>query len=147
MVRFPPPPQNRTIRFAPPLAAFQQPRLSRVKGRSSEANLLRLFLTLRVICVLQGFKVARLQSEFCTKDFLRATHFLTKHAPKFSPIFFCLCFVGQKNPGKFPPNFPLNFPNFPAKNQKKNSPTSFCRSAGRTRLFLETLRKDPLKQA
>ena len=27
--------------------------------------------------------------------------------------------MGQKNPGKFPPNFPLNFPNFPAKNQKK----------------------------
>ena len=25
----------------------------------------------------------------------------------------------------------LNFPNFPAKNQKKNSPTSFCRSEGR----------------
>ena len=38
--------------------------------------------------------------------------------------------MGQKNPAKFPPNFPPNFPNFHAKNQKQ-SPTSFCRSAGR----------------
>ena len=64
-------------------------------------------------------KVARLQSEFCTKDFFQATNFLTKNAPKFSPKFLSLCSVGQKNPAKFPPNFPLNFPNFPAKNQKK----------------------------
>ena len=65
-------------------------------------------------------RVARLQSEFCTKDFFRATNFLTKNAPKFSPIFLSLCSMGQKkNPGKFPPNFPLKFPNFPAKNQKK----------------------------
>ena len=75
--------------------------------------------------------MARLQSEFCTKDlFVRATNFLTKNAPNFSPNILSLCSVGQKNPGKFPPNFPLNFPNFPAKNQKK-SPASFCRSAGR----------------
>ena len=65
-------------------------------------------------------KVARLQSEFCTKDFFRATNFLSKNAPKFSPKFSSLCSVGQKKiPGKFPPNFPLNFPNFPAKNKKK----------------------------
>ena len=56
-------------------------------------------------------KVARLQREFCTKDFFRATNFLTKNAPKFSPKFLSLCSVGQKKPGKFPPNFPLNFPN------------------------------------
>ena len=46
----------------------------------------------------------------------------------FEPLF---C-GSEKIPGKFPPNFPLNSPNFPAKNQKKkNSQTSFCRSAGR----------------
>ena len=32
-------------------------------------------------------KVARLQSEFCTKVFFRATNFLTKNAPKISPNF------------------------------------------------------------
>ena len=37
-------------------------------------------------------KVARLQSEVCTKDFFRATNFLTKNAPKF----LSLCSVGQK---------------------------------------------------
>ena len=45
---------------------------------------------------LQSFKAARLQSEFCTKDFFRATNFLTKNAPKFSPTFLSLCSVGQK---------------------------------------------------
>ena len=67
-------------------------------------------------------KVARLQSEFCTKDFFRATNFLTKKLLRhFPPKFLSLCCsVGQKKiPGKFPPNFPLNFPNFPAKNQNK----------------------------
>ena len=44
----------------------------------------------------QFLKVARLQSEFCTKDFFRATNFLTKNAPKFSPKFLSLCSVGQK---------------------------------------------------
>ena len=41
-------------------------------------------------------KVARLQSDFCTKDFFRATDFLTKNAPKFSQKFLSLCSVGQK---------------------------------------------------
>ena len=44
----------------------------------------------------QLFKMARLQSEFCTKDFFRATIFLTKNAPKFSPKCLSLCSVGQK---------------------------------------------------
>ena len=56
---------------------------------------------------------------FARKIFFRATNFLTKNAPKNSPKCLSLCSVGQKNPGKIPPNFPLNFPNFPAKNQKK----------------------------
>ena len=47
-------------------------------------------------CTDRILKVARLQSEFCTKDFLRATNFLTKNAPKFSPKFLSLCSVGQK---------------------------------------------------
>ena len=82
----------------------------------------------------QCLKVARLQSEFCTKDFFRATNFLTKNAmlsENFPEMFDPLFCGSEKIPGKFPPNFPLNFRNFPAKNQKK-SPTSFCRSAGRT---------------
>ena len=74
----------------------------------------------RVLRRYRRVRVARLQSEFCTKDFFRATNFLTKNAPKFSPEIFERLFCGsEKNPGKFPPNFPLNFPNFPAKNQKK----------------------------
>ena len=44
----------------------------------------------------QFVKVARLQSEFCTKDFFRAANFLTKNAPKFSPKCLSLCSVGQK---------------------------------------------------
>ena len=45
------------------------------------------------------FKVAHLQSEFCTKDFFRATNFLTKNAPKFSPKFFEPLFCGsEKSP-------------------------------------------------
>ena len=64
-------------------------------------------------------KVARLQSEFCTKDFFRATNFVTKNAPKISPKLLSLCSVGSENPAKFPQNFPLKFPNFPPKNQKK----------------------------
>ena len=36
---------------------------------------------------LQFVKVAGLQSEFFTKDFFRATNFLTKNAPKFPPNF------------------------------------------------------------
>ena len=96
-------------------------------------------------------KVARLQSEFCTKDFFGATNFLTKNAPKFSPKFSSLCSVGQKKiPGKFPPNFPLNFPNFPAKNQKKNHPRAsagaqgefFCRPASNPAKFLPNFAQD-----
>ena len=49
-----------------------------------------------LIFVGKSFKVARLQSEFCTKDFFRATNFRTKNAPKFSLNFLSLCSVGQK---------------------------------------------------
>ena len=63
--------------------------------------------------------IRRVQSEACTKNYLRATKFLTKNAPKFSPK--CCAFVlwFRRNPTKFPP-----------KNQE-NSPTSFCRRARR----------------
>ena len=64
-------------------------------------------------------KVARLQSEFCTKDFFRATNFLTKNAPKFSPKFLSLCSVGQKNPQKIPSKFPTKFSKFPCEKSKK----------------------------
>ena len=59
-------------------------------------------------------KVARLQ-----KDFFRATNFLTKNAPKFSPKFLSLCSVGQKNPRKIPSKFPTKFSKFPCEKSKK----------------------------
>ena len=66
------------------------------------------------------FKVARLQSEFCTKDFFRATNFLTKNAPKLSPNFLSLCSVGQKkHPRKIPSKFPTKFSKFPCEKTKK----------------------------
>ena len=88
--------------------------------------------TMRKSLFLQEFlKVARLQSEFCTKDFFRATNFLTKNAPKISPKFLSLCSVGQK---KSPENsLQISHKIFQISLRKiqKNSPTSFCRSAGR----------------
>ena len=69
----------------------------------------------------KNVKVARLQSEFCTKDVFRATNFLTKNAPKLSPKILEPLFCGsEKNPRENSLQiFPLNFPNFPAKNQNK----------------------------
>ena len=65
-------------------------------------------------------KVARLQSEFCTKDFFSSHEFSYEKCSEIFPEIFEPLFCGsEKIPGKFPPNFPLNFPNFPAKNQKK----------------------------
>ena len=64
-------------------------------------------------------KVARLQSEFCTKDFFRATNFVTKNAPKFSPKFLSLCSVGQKKSHKIPSKFPTKFSKFPCEKSKK----------------------------
>ena len=77
-------------------------------------------------------KVGRLQRDFCTKDFfVELRIFLRKMLRNFPRNVWAFVLWVRKNPGKFPPNFPLTFPNFPAKNQKK-SPTSFCRSGGRT---------------
>ena len=64
-------------------------------------------------------KVAHLQSEFCTKDFFRATDFLTKNAPKISPKFLRLCSVGQKKSWKIPSKFPTQFSKFPCEESKK----------------------------
>ena len=69
--------------------------------------------------LMQFFKVASLQSEFCTKDFFRATNFLTKNAPKFSPKILSLCSVDQKNPLKIPSKFPTKFSKFPCEKSKK----------------------------
>ena len=68
-------------------------------------------------------KVARLQSEFCTKDFFRATNFLTKNAPKFPPKFLSLYSEGQKKSHKIPAKLPTKFPKFPCKKSKKNTIT------------------------
>ena len=89
-------------------------------------------------------KVARLQSEFCTKDFFSSHEFSYEKCSEIFPENFEPLFCGsEKNPGKFPPNFPLNFPNFPAKNQKI-SPTSFCRSAGRKKRTTKKLTRQVL---
>ena len=64
--------------------------------------------------------MARLQSEFCTKDFFSSHKFsYEKCSENFPEIFEPLFCGSEKIPGKFPPNFPLDFPNLPAKNQKK----------------------------
>ena len=64
--------------------------------------------------------MARLQREFCTKDFFSSHEFSYERCSEIFPEIFEPLFCGsEKIPGKFPPNFPLNFPNFPAKNQKK----------------------------
>ena len=68
---------------------------------------------------LQIFKVARLQSEFCTKDFFRATNFLAKNAPKFSPKCLSLFLWVRKNPRKIPSEFPTKFSKFPCEKSKK----------------------------
>ena len=67
----------------------------------------------------EGAGVARLQSEFCSKDFFRATNFLMKNAPKFSPKFLSLSSVGLKESRKIPSKFPTKFPKFPLRKMKK----------------------------
>ena len=62
-------------------------------------------------------RVARLQNEVGTKDFFQGTNFLTKNAPKFSPNFLSLCFVGPKRSRKIPAKFPAKFPS--PKSKKK----------------------------
>ena len=71
----------------------------------------------------QTLRVARLQNEVGTKDFLRH-EFSHEKCSEIFPKFFEPYSAGQKNPAKFPPNFP-------PQNQKK-APTSFSRSARRT---------------
>ena len=58
--------------------------------------------------------------------------FLTKNAPKFSPKFLSLCSVGQTKSREN--SLQISHQNFQIslRKIKKNSPTSFCRSAGRT---------------
>ena len=68
--------------------------------------------------VTERVKVARLQSEFCTKEFFRATNFLTKNAPKFSPKFLSLCSVGQKKSRKIPSKCAAKFSKFPCEKSK-----------------------------
>ena len=64
-------------------------------------------------------RVAR-QTEWILHEiiFFRATNFLTKNAPIFSPKFLSLCSVGQKKSRKTPSKFPTKFSKFPAKNKK-----------------------------
>ena len=88
----------------------------------------------RFVRAPQMFRVAHLQNEVCAKDLFRGTNFLTKNAPNFSLIGFSLYLVGpkkkekKKKQRKIPAKFPAKFPS----PKSKKSPTSFCRSAGRT---------------
>ena len=88
------------------------------------SNSVRVFLFKRFF-----FKVARLQSEFCTKDFLLSYEFSYEKCSESSPEIFEPLF--RKNPAKFLPNFPPNF-QISLRKIKKKSPASFCRSAGRS---------------
>ena len=58
-----------------------------------------------------GNQVARLQNEVCTKDFIRATKFLTKKSSENFPEFFEPLFCeSEKNPAKSPTKFPSQIP-------------------------------------
>ena len=61
-------------------------------------------------------KVARVQSELCTKDFFLNYEFSYEKCSEIFPEVFEPLYFGSER--IFPPNFP---PNFPAKNQKKNT--------------------------
>ena len=121
--RTPPPPKNKGgILWAWGFASRKNPK----KESKAPIKLARPFLApeLRADKITDTrlfLKVARLQSEFCTKDFFfRATNFVTKNAPKFSPKFLSLCSVGQKKSRKIPSKFPTKFSKFPCEKSKKN---------------------------
>ena len=61
-------------------------------------------------------KVARLQSEFCTKDFFLSYEF---SCPEIFPEFLSLSSVGQKKSRKIPAKFPTKFPKFPCEKSRK----------------------------
>ena len=63
--------------------------------------------------------MACLQNEVGTKYFFSRR----ENAPKLSPMFLSLYFMGPKKSRKIPAKFPAKFPSPP----KKNSPASFCR--------------------
>ena len=82
---------------------------------------------------------ARLQSEFCTKALVWSYEISCEKCSEIFPEFIEPLFCGSEtNPANVPPNFPSNFPaKTKIKNKKKDSPTSFCRSAGRKSPLLE----------
>ena len=99
------------------------------------SRILRVRKVRKVLGVFR--RVARLQNEVGTKDFFRATNFLTKNAPKFSPKFLSLYLWVRKNPQNPRQNFrQISLPKI-----KKKSPTSFCRIARRMFFFSKRLRK------
>ena len=106
------------------------PKKQGLEGQGSQQTSSGLFLVFKCCSTSQkkkspwrqkNVKVARLQSEFCTKDIFFSSHeFSYEKCSEIFPENFEPLFCGsEKIPGKFPPNFPLNFPNFPAKNRKK----------------------------
>ena len=80
------------------------------------------------------FKVARLQSEFRTKDFLLSYEFSYEKCPEISPDFFEPLFCGSE---KIPLNSRQNshqISQISLRKINKISPTSFCRSARRNKI-------------
>ena len=78
------------------------------------------------IYIYLGWHVCR--TKFARKIFFKARNFSRKMLRYFPRNVRAFSLWVRKIPAKFPPNFP---PNFPPQNQKRKSPTSFCRSAGR----------------
>ena len=85
-----------------------------------------------MICVIilgLIIRVARLQNEVCTKDFFRATGISHEKCSEVFPENFEPLFSGSE---KIPQNSRQTSRQISLPKIKKNSPTSFCRSAGRT---------------
>ena len=53
------------------------------------------------------------------RNIFRATNFVTKNIPKFSPKFLSLCSVGQKKSCKIPSKSPTQFSKFPFEKSNK----------------------------
>ena len=85
------------------------------------------------------------QSQFCTKDFFRATNFLTKNTPKISPKFLRLCSVGQKKSRKIPSKFPTQFSKFPCEKSKKIHRRASAGAQGEQFRVSETRSQRPLR--
>ena len=95
--------------------------LEQTFGRHSAAfPLLQRFPAMRQKGCFLFIKVARLQSEFCAKEFfLELRIFLRKMLRNFPRNFRAFVLWVRKNPTKIPTKFPTRFPKLPCENPKK----------------------------